>query len=143
MSRLRVILLGLGMLLLAACDAAHGPLYLSEANPEKLRGKTWEWVGYTTLNGGYQTDVPAGSYFHVDSVTVKGVSGCDAFTGACSIGPGAMQISSVEVRVLDKAPRKSYICQLTESSFQYRQRDSLLVLVPQSGEMVHLFFKQK
>ena len=134
---------GLGMLLLAACDSAQGPLFLADANPDKLRGKTWEWVGYTTLNGGYQTDVPAGSYFFVDSSTVRGVSGCDSFTGACSIGPGAMQISVVDVKVLDNVPSKSYLCQLTESSFQYRQRDSLLVLVPHSGEMVHLFFKQK
>lgn len=133
-------LLAVLMLLVAACDTAYGPEYRADGNPAKLRGKTWQWVGYTTLNGGYFTDVPPDTYFKVSGDTISGFDGCNAFTGVCTVDRSVLRADSIGATRRLCEGQKSFMCQL-ESASQYRQRDSLLVLVPDGGDMVHLFFK--
>jgi heat shock protein HslJ len=130
------------MLLVAACDTAYGPEYRADGNPAKLRGKIWQWVGYTTLSGGYFTDVPAHSNFWISGDTISGYDGCNAFYGKCSIDRSLLRADSLGSTRKLCGDQKSFLCQIQEST-QYRQRDSLLVLVPESGEMVHLFFKMQ
>jgi heat shock protein HslJ len=130
------------MLLVAACDTAYGPEYRADGNPAKLRGKTWQWVGYTTLSGGYFTDVPSHSNFYISGDTISGYDGCNAFGGVCIVDRSVLRADSVWSTLVGCGNQKSFLCQLLEST-QYRQRDSMLVLVPESGEMVHLFFKMQ
>ncbi len=130
------------MLLVAACDTAYGPEYRADGNPAKLMGKKWQWVGYTTLSGGYFTDVPAETYFTISGDTIGGFDGCNAFSGVCTLDRSLLRADSVGSTRRMCGDQKSFMCQL-ETSSQYRQRDSLLVLVPDAGEMVHLFFKMQ
>jgi hypothetical protein len=126
---------------IAGCDSAMAPEYLSDANPAKLKGKKWEWVGYTTLDG-YKTDIPAGSYFAVHQDTVIGNSGGNAFRGICTVAPSQVSITSLTYACSANSG-KDFMAWLESSQATYRQRDSLLVVIPAQGDMLHLFFKQQ
>jgi heat shock protein HslJ len=137
----KIGLLILLSLLVSACDSANGPEYRADANPARLMGKKWQWVGYTSLNGGYFSDVPAGSYFTISRDTIWGVDGCNPFSGTCTLRPSELSADSLAFQTADCSAR-SFVC-LLESPAEYRQRDSMLVIVPASGPMVHLVFKQQ
>lgn len=137
----KIGLLILLSLLVSACDSANGPEYRADANPARLMGKKWQWVGYTSLNGGYFTDVPAGSYFMISGDTIRGVDGGTCFEGSCTLDPSHLSADSVAFTGSETAER-TFVC-LLETSADYRQRDSMLVVVPARGPMVHLVFKQR
>lgn len=130
------------MLLVVACETTYGPEYLADGNPIKLREKTWQWVGYTSMKGGYFTDVPANNYFRVIEDTIEGVSGCNGFTGFCSVDRTFIKGHDLVTTLLGCPGQKEFSC-LLNGPVQYHQRDSTLILVPQEGEIVHLVFRMK
>jgi heat shock protein HslJ len=130
------------MLLFAACDTTYGPEYRADGNPIKLREKWWQWVGYTSVKGGYFTDVPNNNYFRVIEDTIEGVSGCNGFIGSCSVDRVFIKSEYIVTTLLGCPGEKEFSC-LLNGPVQYHQRDSMLILVPAEGEIVHLVFKMR
>jgi hypothetical protein len=130
------------MLLAAACDTAYGPEYRADGNPIKLREKRWEWVGYTSTKGGYFTDVTPNNFFEIIEDTIHGVSGCNSFIGLCSVDRTFLSGREIFSKLLGCPGRKEFVG-LLNCPVQYHQRDSMLILVPAEGEIVHLMFKMK
>ena len=130
------------MLLVAACDTAYGPEYRADGNPAKLMGKKWLWVGYTTMSGGYFTDVPPNNFFEIKDSSITGASGCNGFWGSCSVDRSVITSHDFMSQLVYCPSRRDFTCSL-EGPVQDRQRDSMLVLIPEAGDMVHLVFKQQ
>lgn len=137
----RILLVLVAAFAITGCGSSTGPELLTDANPAKFKDKKWEWVGYTTLEG-YKTDVPSGSYFAVHQDTVIGNAGGNAFRGTCNVAATQVAITGVSYACSANGG-KDFMSWLEGSQAAYRQRDSLLVVIPAQGDMLHLFFKQQ
>jgi hypothetical protein len=124
-------------IVLVGCESTTQPVYLGPNDPDQMLRKRWELVGYTTLSGRYSDSLTVQFAFELDSLrSLTCYVGEHEVSGICSIDPAFFRFDSISQSIGSFLPSMS-------NTVSYKQRDSALLVLPQHGEYVHLFFKAR
>lgn len=139
----RIVVLLAFAAFLWGCDNAVSPVLLLPNDPEAIKGKRWEWVGYTSFKKGYSDDIPDHPYFTIDSLgAVVGSTACNSFQGQCILSPSTIRFNETFGTALHCPSKPNFHGSFTGPA-AYKQRDSVLLIIPSSGEYMHLFFRAR